>query len=200
MFITANIFDISIKNSIVYFDTGAAQQPIVDWGYFNADNAGSDGFEIEYKIKYAKVFGTINYSYYTQAFRSLPESYRVPGYENSALGLAQNKLCIYGSYKPIKNLSISPSFTFLGKKYGYNEITDEHVKIGTYGPYGLLNLSIAYDNLLIKGLSISLSVFDILNQKAPYVHTYEGFYGTYPGSSREFNLKIIFHSEFFRGR
>jgi outer membrane receptor for ferrienterochelin and colicin len=200
MFITANIFDISIKNSIVYFDTGAAQQPIIDWGYFNADNAGSDGFEIEYKIKYAKVFGTINYSYYTQAFRSLPESYRVPGYENSALGLAQNKLCIYGSYKPIKNLSISPSFTFLGKKYGYNDITDEHVKIGTYGPYGLLNLSIAYDNLLIKGLSISLSVFDILNQKAPYVHTYEGFYGTYPGSSREFNLKIIFHSEFFRGR
>jgi outer membrane receptor for ferrienterochelin and colicin len=200
MFITANIFDISIKNSIVYFDTGEAWVPIVEWGYINADNAGSDGFEIEYKIKYAKVFGTINYSYYTQAFRSLPKSYIVPGHENSALGLAQSKLGFYGSYKPIYNLSICPSMTLIGKKYGYATLDEEeNPAIGSYGPYYLLNLSFTYDDLLIKGLSINLSVFDILNQKAPYVHTYEGYYCPFPGSSREFNLKIVFHSEFFRG-
>lgn len=201
MFVTANIFDIHIKNSIVYFDTGANWEPIVDWGYINADNAGSDGFELEYKVLYTKVFATLNYSFYTQAFRSLPATYAVPGKENSALGLAQHKIGFYGTYRPIDNLSLSPSLCLIGKKYGFNSVDEEgNPLIDEFGPYYLLNFSITYDNLLVRGLSINLSVFDLLNQKPPYVHPYEGWYFAYPGSSREVLLKIMLTTDMFKRR
>jgi len=198
MFITANLFDISIKNSIVYYDTGDAWIPIDEWGYMNADNAGSDGFELEYKVKYAKIFGSLNYSYYTQAFRSLPDLYVVPGHENSALGFSQNKITLNGGYQPMNNFTINPSFIFIGRKYGYDYLSDEEsMIIKGFGPYYLLNLSLTYDNLLVKGLSLNLSVNDILNQKAPYLHPYLGDYCPYPGKSREFVFRIVFHSGFF---
>jgi hypothetical protein len=124
----------------------------------------------------------------------------VPGHDNAALGLPQSKIGLYGSYMPIADLSICPSLTIIGKKYGYATMDEEeNPVIGSYGPYYLLNLSLTYENLLINGLSISVSVYDILNQKPPYVHAYEGYYCPFPGSSREFLLKMVFRSEFFKG-
>ena len=198
MFVTANVYDIYISNSIIYFDNGG-WTPAVDWGYQNADNSGSDGFELEFKTKYTKGYATVNYSFYTQAYRTIPESYAVPGHNNSALGLSQHKIGLYGSYMPVTNVSISPSLVLLGKKYGYNNVDEEdNALIDEFGPYYLINLSLAYDNLLKRGLNVSLSVFDILNQKAPYVQPYNGGFYPYPGSSREVLIKIVLNSELFK--
>jgi outer membrane receptor for ferrienterochelin and colicin len=201
MFVTANVFDIRIKKNIVYFDTGAGVVPIIDWGYINANNSGSDGFELEFKAKYAKGYAAINYSFYTQAFQSLPVSYIVPGHENSALGLSQHKIGFYASYQPVENLSIGPSMTLIGKKYGYSHLDEEgNPAISSFGPYCLFNLSITYNNLLLRGLSINLSAFDILNQKPPFVHPYEGSYCSFPGRSREILLKVTLNTDIFKQR
>jgi outer membrane receptor for ferrienterochelin and colicin len=198
MFVTANIYDIKISNSITYFDNGG-WTPAVDWGYLNADNAGSDGLELEFKAKYAKGYATVNYSFYTQAYRKVPESYSVPGHTNSALGLSQNKIGFYGNYMPLKNLAISPSLSFIGKKYGYSHVDNEgNSVISEFGPYCLLNISMTYENLLRKGLSVSLSAFDLLNKNPPYIQPYNGGFYPYPGSSREILLKIVLSSEFLK--
>jgi outer membrane receptor for ferrienterochelin and colicin len=200
MFVTANVFDIYIKNSIIYFDFGG-WTPGVDWGYFNADNSGSDGFEIEFKSRYSKGYATINYSFYTQAFRAVPESYSVPVHENSALGLSQHKIGLNCNYKPVNNLSISPSLSLFSKKYGFNALDEsENPLISDFDPYCLFNVSITCENLIRRGFNITLAAFDLFNQKPPYIQPYNGGYFPYPGSSREILLKIVLSTELLKGR
>lgn len=198
MFITANLFDIFINHSIIYFDYGG-WTPGIDWGYLNADKSGSDGFELELKSKYTKGFASIGYSYYTQAFRSIPESYAVPGHERSALGLSQHKIGFNGNYSPVKNLFISPSLSYYSKRFGYNALDEEeNPQISEFNPYFLLNFSVTYENLIRKGININLSVYDLLNQKPPYVQPYNGWYLPYPGSSREILIKIFLSTELLK--
>jgi outer membrane receptor for ferrienterochelin and colicin len=197
MFITANIFDIKISSSIIYYDNGG-WTPGTDWGYRNADNAGSDGIELEYKVIYPRGFATVNYSFYTQAIRPIPESYSVPGNTNSALALPQHKMGVEINYMPVENLAICPSYVLLGKKYGY-ESSDEEGNgiIGGFGPYSLLNMAITYSGLL-DGIEISLAAWDILNEKPPFVQPYNGQFSAYPGRSREILIRLSFSTELFR--
>jgi outer membrane cobalamin receptor len=197
MFITANVFDIYINRSIMYFDNGG-WTPGVDWGYQNADASGSDGFELEYKAIYAKGYLTANYSFYTQAFRSLPDLYTVPEHENQAMGLAQQKIGLYGNRRLTKGFSVNPSLVVLGKKYGYMNADEEsNPLISTLGPDYLLNLCLKWDNLFIKGLTASVSVFDLLNEKSAFIQPYNGWFYPYPGRSREFVFRITLNSEMF---
>jgi outer membrane receptor for ferrienterochelin and colicin len=199
MFITANIFDIKISNSIIYYDNGG-WTPGLDWGYKNADNAGSDGFELEYKVIYPKGFVTLNYSFYTQALRPIPESYSVPGHSNSALALSQNKIGLVMNYMPVDHLAICPSYVLLGKKYGYNSADEEgNGIIGSFGPGSLLNLSITYSGLM-KGMEISLAAFDLLNEKAPFIQPYNGQFSPYPGRSREIVVKLFLSTDLFKDK
>lgn len=197
MFVTANLFDIKITNSIIYFDNGGWTGG-VDWGYKNADNAGSDGIEIEYKVIYPKGFATLNYSFYTQAYRPIPESYSVPGHTNSALALPQHKVGIVLNYMPLASLAICPSYVLLGKKYGYNSADEEgNSIISGYGPASLLNISISY-SLFHQGMQVSVSVFDLLNEKVPFIQPYNGQFSPYPGRSRELVLKLSLSTELFK--
>jgi outer membrane receptor for ferrienterochelin and colicin len=197
MFVTANIFDIKISNSIIYYDNGG-WTPGTDWGYKNADNAGSDGIELEYKVIYARGFATLNYSFYTQAFRPIPESYSVPGHVNSALALPQHKIGLVMNYMPIANLAICPSYVLLGKKYGYTSADgDGNGIIGSFDPSSLLNISITYSGLL-QGMEISLAAFDLLNQKPGFIQPYNGQFSPYPGRSREIMIKLSLSTEIFK--
>jgi outer membrane cobalamin receptor len=197
MFVTANIFDIKISNSIIYFDNGGWEGG-VDWGYMNADNAGSDGIELEYRVIYSRGFATLNYSFYTQAFRPVPESYSVPGHDNSALALPQQKIGLVMNYAPVTNLSICPSYVLLGTKYGYTSADqDGNGIIGKFEPSSLLNIAITYSGLM-KGIEISLSAYDLLNQKPPFIQPYNGQFSPYPGRSREILIKLSLSTELFK--
>jgi outer membrane cobalamin receptor len=199
LFVTANLFDVKISHCIIYFDNAGSSVPGVDWGYKNENSSGTDGLELEFKARYSKGYATINYSCYSQAFRALPESYSVPGSANKSLGLSPHKIALNCNYVPIKDLSIGPSLSILGKKYAYNSLDAENNPlIGGFGPYCLLNLSITYDNLWRKGLSIALSGYDLFNQKPPFLQPYNGLYAPYPGSSREILLKITLHTDMFQ--
>jgi outer membrane receptor for ferrienterochelin and colicin len=199
MFLTANIFDIKISNSIIYFDNGGWEGG-VDWGYKNADNAGSDGIELEYKVIYPRGFATLNYSYYTQAYRPVPESYSVPDHPSSALALPQHKMGLVVNYRPVASLAICPSYVLLGKKYGYNSADEEgNGVIGSFGPSSLLNISVTYSGFY-KGMEVSLAAFDLLNQKPPFIQPYNGQFSPYPGRSREIVLKLLFSTELFKDK
>jgi outer membrane cobalamin receptor len=198
MFVTANLYDVKLSHCIVYFDDAGLSIPGVDWGYKNADNSGTDGLELEFKARYSKGYATLNYSYYSQAFRSLPESYAVPGSDGKSLGLSPHKIGINCSYIPVKDFSIGPSVSILGKKYAYNKLDSEgNAIIGAYGPYFLVNLSVTWDNVWVQGLGLSLSGYDLLNQKSPFLQPYNGWYAPFPGSSREILLKIVLSTELF---
>jgi outer membrane receptor for ferrienterochelin and colicin len=195
MFVTANIYDINIYKSITYYDNGedslGNDLPGIGYGYINSQNSGSDGIELEYRVRYLKGFATINYSYYTIAFKSMPDLYEIPDHDKAALGLSMHKINLYGSYMPVKNLAISPSMTFNSERYGYNRLdTAYNAEVSEFKPYCLLNLSVSYNNLFVKGLNLSLSVFDLLDRKPEYIQPYNGQEAPYPNRSREIVLKI----------
>jgi len=193
MFFTANLFDIKVNKTIVYFDNGGdVQVPGVDWGYYNAESSGTDGLELEYKIRFTKVYATVNYSYYTLSYKSVPELYSVPGHDDLSLGLSPQKLAFSGSYLPVKNLYLSPSFSIHSKRYAYASLDslEENPVLKEYNPYILVNFSVGYTNAFIKGLTISLTAFDLLNQKPYILQPYNGWNAPYPGSSREIVLKL----------
>jgi len=194
LFITTNLYDIRINNTIIYFDDGGSLAG-VNWGYMNADKSGSNGVEAEIRAKYTKGYAIINYSYYTLANRPVPESYAVPGNNKPAVGLSQHKIGFSGNFMPTENFSINPSLSLLGKKYAYDHLNEEgNPEVSGFGPYCLLNFAITYSNILAKGLSLSLSGYDLLNQAPPFLQPYNGWYAPYPGRSREILMKITFNT------
>jgi hypothetical protein len=153
---------------------------------------------LKYKVIYSKGFATLNYSFYTQAFRPVPESYSVPGHDNSALALPQQKIGLVMNYAPVTNLSICPSYVLLGTKYGYTSADqDGNGIIGKFEPSSLLNLAVTYSGLL-KGMEVSLAAFDLLNQKPPFIQPYNGQFSPYPGRSREIVIKLSLSTELFK--
>jgi len=86
-----------------------------------------------------------------------------------------------------------------GKRYGYNSLDeDENPMIALFNPYFLFNFSVTYENLIRRGININLSVYDLFNQKPPFIQPYNGWYFPYPGSSREILLKIILNTELLK--
>ncbi|HLO59675.1 MAG TPA: TonB-dependent receptor [Bacteroidales bacterium] len=200
MFITANIFDIAINKSIMYFDNGG-WDPGTDWGYKNTDNSGSDGMEIEWKVIHSKGYLTLNYSYYTQAFRKIPELYAVPGHNNDALALARQKLALNTGINLGPHMTLNPSAVLIGKKYAYTDVdSEENPLVSPVGPDYLINFSLVYHDLLVKGLDISCAVFDILNEKPPFIQPYDGGFYPFPGSSRELVFRIMLNSQMLGDR
>jgi outer membrane receptor for ferrienterochelin and colicin len=190
MFVTGNIFDITIKDPIIYYDDNSiAQIPGTDWGYTNASIQGSDGLELEYRYKYVWGFSTINYSIYTERWKQIPDYYSVPGHPNTVLGLPQNKLTLLSNFKLADNSSISPSIIYTGVRYGY---ALGGIAIQNFNPTVLINLNYTLNNILTKGLNLDFGVFNILNVQSPYIEPYNGGYPPYPGLGREIIARLTY--------
>lgn len=189
MFVTGNIYDITITDPIIYYENGG-NVPVTDWGYTNASRQGSDGAEIEYRFKYVWGFSTINYSYYTDQWKIIPVNYIIPGHSNSVLGFPQNKITLLTNFNLTHNMNFAPSFIYTGLRYGYNLADTSVIK---FNPAFLLNLNYSVNNFLTKGLNLDLSAFNILNDQSPYIQPYNGGYPPYPGRGREFIVRLTYN-------
>ncbi len=194
MFITGNIYDISIKNPIVYYDDGNQSAiPITDWGYTNASKQGSDGIELEYRYKYTWGFSTINYSYYTDKWKSIPDYYQAEGHPNDILGFPQNKLTLLSSFNLSNNIYLTPSFVYSSSRFGYIQDAEWNTVVKEYSPSFILNLNLSFNNVLTKGLNLDLGAFNILNDKSEYIQPYNGGYPPYPGREREIVARLSYN-------
>ncbi len=189
MFITGNIYDISITDPIIYYDNGG-DVPVTDWGYTNASKQGSNGLELEYRYKYLWGFSTINYSIYTDRWKTIPAYYSVPGNSDAVLGLPQNKFTILSSFKLSNNINIAPSVVYTSKRFGY-ALGDSVVE--NYSPALLINLNLNVNNFIVNSLNLSLSAYNIFNQQVPYIEPYNGGYPPYPGRNRELLARLTYN-------
>ncbi len=191
MFITGNIYDISITDPIIYYNYGST--PLLEWGYANAAKQGSDGFELEYKYKYTWGFSTINYSFYTDKWKSIPENYEVIGHPNAVLGLPQNKFTLLSCFKLNNYINITPSIVYTGLRYGF-PLGNTVIKQASSSL--ILNFNISMNNLLTKGLNLDLGVYNILNEQSSLIEPYNGGYPFYPGREREFMVRLTYNFKF----
>jgi outer membrane cobalamin receptor len=194
MFVTGNIYDISITNPIIYFDDGSiAAVPGVDWGYMNASKQGSNGIELEYRYKYVWGFSTINYSFFTDKWKTVPDYYQVLDHPNTVLGLPQSKFTLLNSVKLSEKVNLAATVIYSGIRYGYIQDASWNPIIKEYSPSLILNLNCSFTNIIAKGLNMDLGVFNILNDKSSLIQPYNGGYPPYPGREREFVVRLSYN-------
>ncbi|HWY98552.1 MAG TPA: TonB-dependent receptor plug domain-containing protein, partial [Bacteroidia bacterium] len=79
MFCTVNFFDITTKNTIVYYiDTVLSPTGSYE-GYKNMPEQGTRGAEFDYRIKNTWGFLDFNYSFYTTAGKTVVPAFQTPG-------------------------------------------------------------------------------------------------------------------------
>lgn len=193
MFITANVFDITIDDPIIYFFDDVTSSE----AYLNFSQTGSRGFEIEYQIKEKWGFFKLNYSRYSSKDKNEADLYAVPGENQAVVGIPQSKLNLISSFKVSKDFSINPSLTLLGTRFAYTsvDVNDEPV-IEQLDPTPLVNLNLRYENLLTSGLDVSIGVFDLLDENYAFAQPYNGYHSPLPGTGREFVFKLIYGLNF----
>jgi outer membrane receptor for ferrienterochelin and colicin len=189
MFITANIFNIYIKNPIVYAIDSADNDL-----YPNFVSTGTRGFEIEYRFVKHKGSITANYSFY-KAVNNKVDLYDVPDNSNYLLGFPTHKASINASYKLANDLNISPTFIFTGNRYAYVLNSAKEPELKKKKPLLTLNLFLNYENVIIDRLNLGFGIYDLLNQGRDFIEPYGNFYPPLPGYNREFLVKLNYRFE-----
>lgn len=184
MDLNLNFFDITIENPIIYnYDGGTI--------YENFDQSGSRGLELEYRFRSSWGHLNFNYNFSSSNGKNQVSLYEVDGKDNTVVGIPNSKFNLYGSVHLTKDLTINPTFTFIGKRYGFAEIDDsDNTVISEFDAVPLFNLNIRYQNLFTEGLSCSLGVFDAFDQQFVFIQPYDGFHSPLPGQGREFVIRI----------
>jgi len=191
---TANLFFIRIQDPIVYFyDEEDA--------YDNFSQTGTVGGELE--LRYQARLGRLRATYaYYQAQDNQVGPYEVPrlgqvkdqaGYEVNApylLGFARHKLTVNGHVSVWKGLYLGPSAIWMSKRYGFTSVDEnDNLVVEELDSKLLLNLVVGYENLLLQGFQVGMSVHDLLDQGTTYIQPYyNGFHAPLPGPSREFSV------------
>jgi outer membrane cobalamin receptor len=197
--VTVNLYDIITKNPIIYYTVGSG----ID-AYTNQGKTGTRGLEAEYRVKAAWGYVTLNYSFYTAANKPKSDAYSVTADPNMLLGFASHKVNLNASINLTKNLSLNPSGTFYGPRWGYNSINlqDTLAVLNKFNSVFLFNLFLKY-NTPVNGLSIGVGVYDIFNQQFAFIQPYAQPNSTInlphaplPGPPREFIFRLSYNLNF----
>ncbi|MBC7865886.1 MAG: TonB-dependent receptor plug domain-containing protein [Bacteroidia bacterium] len=192
-FLTANFYDITTKNPIVYYYDS---QGLTD-SYRNFGHSGTRGVEVEYRFKEKWGYINFNYSFYTANGKKKIDDYRVSEDSAALLGFANHKFNLNASFK-IKEtgLSINPSLSFFGTRWAYTSVDSLGTSVlEKINPSILTNLSINYDSP-VKGLTIGIGCYNLLDDKFSFIQPYNGYHAPLPGPSREIVLRLRYELKF----
>lgn len=191
-----NGFDIGIQNPIVYFYDDQKGD-----SYDNFIKTGTRGVELELKYK-DKNWGYTNFSYsFYRANENTVDIYKVNNRDDILLAMPNHKLTLMSNFKINDNFSINPSFIFFGDRFGYSGIEkkgDEEIPvISNFSPTFLFNMNLLYKDFFAKGLNISLTGINLLNQTYNYIQPYNGLGAPIPGASTQFSLNLQYNLPVF---
>lgn len=196
-FITLNLFDITIKDPIVYLYYPGSDTEEEYEMYQNYSRTGTRGFEAEYRMRYETISLSANYAFYCARDKNEVDAYAVTTPDSSLIettlkAAPRHKINLYLQWQPFTNLFVTPSASWMSKRYGYIENSEEQ----TFSQAALLaNLFIQYENVLVKGLNAGFGVYNLLNAENTYIQpfaTQGNAVAPYPYYSREFLVKISY--------
>jgi outer membrane receptor for ferrienterochelin and colicin len=189
--LTINFFDINTNNPIVYFTDSTNS----DY-YINSGKSGTQGIEAEYRIKSKLGYLSINYSYYTAANKQKIADYEVADDKSSLLAFANHKVNISGSWNITDELSLNPSASLYGPRWGYASMDSTGTsELSKFDPVFLVNLFVWYKTPA-KGLNVGVGCYDMLNQRFNFIQPYNGYHAPLPAMGREFVFRLQYTLNF----
>jgi outer membrane receptor for ferrienterochelin and colicin len=190
-FLTANAYDITIHDPIVYSFLQIDSANSLEY-YENLNRTGTRGIEVESKMKFNWGYLNINYSYSDMAGKNKVDLYQIPNNQRTMLGFASHTWNASGSIKISKSLFINPSLSYIGKRgvvSGFD--SSEVATFENIDPTWLINLSIRYKNIL-PGMEINAGIYDLLNQQYTYAQPYNSGLAPFIGNGREFFMRLSY--------
>ncbi|MBI2967576.1 MAG: TonB-dependent receptor [Bacteroidetes bacterium] len=191
MIVTANIFDITTVDPIIYYGISDTEQY-----YMNLGKTGTRGFEVECKYKEEGGYVTASYAFYSAGAKETVEAYEVAEDNSYLLGFAKHKINALCNFKLSRHLSFTTAVNYRGSRYAYTWIdNDEEPVIEKLNPSAFLNVFFLCENIF-KGLNLGFGVFDLFNTGALFIQPYNSFHAPLPGPSREIVVKLSYNVKF----
>lgn len=188
VFFNLNIFDLKIKNPIIY-----KPNPTTGFdSYVNFSQTGTRGAEISTTIQIDKISLSGNYSYYMKLSEADVDVYEVDGKPKIHGAFPQHRFNLSARAFVSKYLSINSSIKFYGTRYTYihsNKIWTE-VELVEYSPSLVVDAGLLVRDYLFKGSELYFGVYDITNQRLDYINAYKGYQNPIPSAGRELYLKF----------
>jgi outer membrane cobalamin receptor len=178
--LTANAFDITIRDPIIYFVDDAGE------GYRNYSRSGTRGVEMEARGGGSRLKGSLSYSFASATDKNEVPLYAVPGRDDVMLGMAKHKVTATAQATLARGLVFAPSAVYLGSRHGYLSADESGMPVlGEEDPDLLLNVYLRWRDAGIPGLELGAGVFDVLGSGQRYIQPYDAGHAPLPAMSRE---------------
>lgn len=184
--VTANVFDITILDTIVYGIEVEGDRLVET--YENAGRTGTRGGEAELRGFWPHGHVGVGYGFYTAAGKNEVESSAVPGDETVLLAAPAHSGTVRASVRPFDGLSIAPSATVMGPRWAWAPGT-EGPTLARFDTDTLLNLWVVWEPP-IPGLEVGAGAYDLLDAQPAWLQPYDGGHAPLPGTGRELLLRV----------
>jgi hypothetical protein len=188
-YLTANLYDISTSDVIVYtYDENFGDK------YLNFGRTGTRGVEVDYKLKMNTGFVDMNYSYYTTAGKPVNIEYYAGKGKNLNLAFPAHKAGINANIPVCRHFTFNPSIKFVSERwyYQYEELTQTESYL-KFAPAWYANAALNFRNIFSDGFDIQVACMNILDQSKFYIQPYNSNHAPLPGSSRELQIKLSYN-------
>ncbi|MGM0442457.1 MAG: TonB-dependent receptor plug domain-containing protein [Elusimicrobiota bacterium] len=182
--------DIVLSGYDITFDDVIVYDADTEGDYYNADEIGTRGMEAVYHFNKDKYSLDWNYAYYLPTKRGV-DLYNVEDRDSYFLGFPPHRSNIVAGYEITDNVSVHPSLSFFGERYGYKYDEEEDgLALKEFEPLYLTNLNIRSTDIFRKGFDITLGVKNIFDENYSFLQGYNNGLAPSPSKSREFYLKL----------
>ncbi|MEO8210586.1 MAG: hypothetical protein ABI840_08485, partial [bacterium] len=190
-YFTANIYDITTNNSIVYFYDENEED-----NYKNESSMGTRGIEMEYKWKSRGIYATVNYSFYTTAGHPSISIYSIPDESNKLLAFPTHKINLNSNIQLSEKINFNPSLSYVSTRYTYSRTPDDLISYNLIDPALYANLALNFENIICKGISMQVACINIFNTENQFIQPYNGNHNPLPATAREYKLQITYALSF----
>ncbi len=182
--IVANVFDLTVKNPIVYSFAGLD-------AYANEDRTGSRGVESELQLRLGRSTASLSYAYYTASGKNRVPEYAVAGDPKLLAGFAGHKVIATAHVRPTRHFVVSPSVAWFSERAMFDgtEAPGEPAA-GRIGPRTYVDLFASWQDVGARGVEVGFGVRDLFDQGTLYVQPYPGGHAPLPGNGREVWLRV----------
>jgi outer membrane cobalamin receptor len=181
LFVSANVFHVSIRHPIVFTVTGGGET------YANFSRSGTKGFGFSSKYKLGGVRADLGYLFQNTDCNTVG-LYAVPGHGSYMLAFPRHKLTASASLPLADGVSLNPSAVYTSVRYGYSSAGT----VKAYPALTLLDANLQLRDKLLRGLTLNAGLKDIFNSGHSYLQPYNGGHAPLPGWGREIFVKAAY--------
>lgn len=201
--LTANAFDITIQDPIVYGTVQNPQNPgATVQRYVNYPRTGTQGLELQARLRGDWGFVNVSYSFYSafSVFAQSPKNtidlYSVPNDPTLLIGAPAHKIALNSKIVLWRGLSISPSGVWTSARPGF--YSGDGAGNGNFGfssPTLLVNVYAQYADL-VPGLDVGVGLYNVFNQIYLASQAYNSGHAPLPLESREVLARVAYRLPF----